>query len=774
MPRRQKEPKNVPNRAVSSRFFLALFGLAAMLFPACNREEVDFGSGQRASQAEIQEQNRNLLAQVVTAAEEMERHPDPAYLQNSLARLNSWLEGHAGSKDFAPSEEYAAVSAAFGELRDQTRRVGELVNRMTAEGAAPDEKTGEELLADLESLKKSFGDLAEKFGSSLFSSCAAIYGDLADKVSGAKAYQFGDKGKMMQTAVVGFQFPAELAPTPLSDRLDSLVRLYTLNSRTFLPEDAYQLMEAVWLRNVSNWAKGDRQDDLAIAQNLFDWTCETVALLPSSIPSQMGPIRQNPWQTILTSQGTALDRAAVFMELLRQNRIDGFLILPHGAAKEKSATFPILVGAVLDGKIRLFLPGLGLPIPGPEGLKISADGKKKGLAFHSIASLDEAAADDAMLRRLDLSADEQFPLTAADLKEVDLILPTNAMNLSERMRIMEQEFSSNIHTVLADSFTGQKERIASLSPNIKEIKQGWALQTPTIEQTLLPSIALPILTPYLYSMQFGDDLSPEAQQGKQDVAPEEIKNEKDRVSPLRDGAANFNPLWGGKILYFAGRFTGENGAAYWLQQGKVSDRLIKQAAGQINANLLQFMTQVQKQRAAEGTSLSEEETRLLAMQYVQQEQHDIFLKVFLKTAARFYLALISRAIGNDSTALTHLTAELQENALTSEIGAIWHTPSLSLLAKIHEEQGEYVQAIPVYRSMKGPLCYGPRLRGKWLADLTAPAPKAEEPKAEEPKAEEPKAEEPKAEEPKAEEPKAEEPKAEEPKVEEPKAEEPKE
>ena len=717
----RNEWKNEGGWTVGGPLFLAFFAILTLVFPACHREEVDFGSGQRASQTEVQEQNRSLLTQVVAAAEEMERHPDPAYLQNSLARLNGWLAAHTGSKDFEPSEEYAAASVEFGALRDQAQTVAQLYTALTAEGGTPDEKTGDDLLAALETLRNTLSGLSQKYVSGLFALCAEQYGALSEKISGAKAYQFGDKGKMMQTAAAGFPFPPGLEPANLAERADALTRLYLLDGRAFLPEDAHHLMEAVWLRNVSNWAKGDRQDDRTVAQNLFRWTCETVALRPSPVPSPLGAIRQAPWLTILTSQGTALDRAAVFMELLRQNRIDGFLIRPRNLSPEKLSGCPVLVGVALEGKILLFLPGLGMPIPGPDGPSLLSDGGKKGLAFDSVASLDEAAADDALLRRLDLSETELFPLTAADLAEVDLLLPTNPMNLSERMRIMEQEFSGSVHTVLADSFTRQKERVAALSPHVKQVEQGWLLQTPMIEQTLLPNNADVILAPYLYTMQFGDDLSQETQQDKPEVSPEGTKSGKDRVSPLREGSTSFNPLWGGKILYFAGRFTGENGAAYWLQQGKISDRLLKQAASQINVNTMQFMQQIGQKLAEEGKTLSEEETRALALQYIQQEQQDIFLKVFLKTAARFYLALISRAIGNDETALTHLNAELQENALSSEIGAIWQIPSLLLLATIHEERGEYDQAIPIYRSIKGPTSYGAQLRGKWLAEETAPA-----------------------------------------------------
>ena len=90
------------------------------------------------------------------------------------------------------------------------------------------------------------------------------------------------------------------------------------------------------------------------------------------------PMEQLSWQTLLLSQGTAMDRAVVFMELLRQHRLDSFVLRQDGQQRED---FPLVVGVSLNNEVYLFLPGLGLPIPGPEEDALSLE---EGLQFNLV------------------------------------------------------------------------------------------------------------------------------------------------------------------------------------------------------------------------------------------------------------------------------------------------------------------------------------------------------------------------------------------------------
>jgi hypothetical protein len=63
-------------------------------------------------------------------------------------------------------------------------------------------------------------------------------------------------------------------PEPLAE----LPPVKNLDQLEFIPYDGAALQEAVWLRDVSNWARGDQPDDLSRAKNLFDWTVRNIEL----------------------------------------------------------------------------------------------------------------------------------------------------------------------------------------------------------------------------------------------------------------------------------------------------------------------------------------------------------------------------------------------------------------------------------------------------------------------------------------------------------------
>lgn len=697
-------------RSVS--FFLTAFVVLAV---GCRKTDVDFGSGQRASQADVVRQNQNLIAQVVLATEELERHPDPAYLQNALSRLNTWLKDHPQSRDFQPVAEMDALAAQWATLSDAASKLDQDLMKFLDPDAGATEADGDALAAEFDAFATACSEPAERFGSKILTAYAQTAALMNKALTEAKEYQFGDKAQMMRTALTGFQVPAWIHFGWFADSLAELAKLYKLDRRDFRPEDTFHLQESVWMRNVVNWIKGDEANDQAVVMRLFDWTCEAIVPVAEHGIGPAGEIRLMPWESMLISQGKGIDRAAVFMGLLRQYRIDSFLVRPADS-KRDNPDFPVLVAAMVGGKALLFLPEWGLPIPGADGMSLVSDGEKKGLRFDRIASLDEAAADDAILRRLD-TPDEKFPLSADDLKEVVALVPAGPFELSERMRIMEQEFSSNVTTVLAASFESLKEKISAV-PGVARVEIGWEFQTAALEQTCLPEETASLIGPYLITMQAGKDLSTDTSSDKQETTPDGAKTGNEYTSPLHDGGVTISPLWGGKILYFAGRFTGENGAAYWLQQGKVPDRLLKQAAEQINTQTLRFIGEYQKKAAEEGQTVTEDQLKALAAEYIQREQQDIFFKAFLKTAVRFDLALVSRAIGNNDAATDHLRNQLQDTLL-GQVGQVWQIPSLTLMARLLEEQGNYAEAIPIYRGIKNQPGRGSRLRAAWLEELSA-------------------------------------------------------
>ena len=225
--------------------------------------------------------------------------------------------------------------------------------------------------------------------------------------------------------------PSDWRRDPLVEQLPPSLRdlppLEDAAAMEFSSYDGFMLEEAVWLRDLSNWARGNTLDDLQRARKLFDWTVRNIQLDPESVDRT--PLL--PREVLLLGHGTALERAWVFILLARQQRLDAaVLALDKGAATRKPAAAkedpggvpaavplvdlqPWCVAVLVEGKqLYLFDPRLGLPIPAQGPIAVDHNGQ---LDIHP-ATLAQAAADNGLLRRLDLNADLPYPVKAADLK----------------------------------------------------------------------------------------------------------------------------------------------------------------------------------------------------------------------------------------------------------------------------------------------------------------------------------------------------------------------
>jgi hypothetical protein len=186
------------------------------------------------------------------------------------------------------------------------------------------------------------------------------------------------------------------------------------------PDDGKILRETVWLRDAARFAVGDATDALERARRLFDWTVRNIQLVPDDASAdERLPLL--PWHVLIYGRGTALDRAWVFQLLARQQGLDVALLVP-GVVSEadlKSATGPKIWTAALvvagEGaaapQLYLFDPTWGVPIPaGKDG----------------VATLEAVAADDKLLRALDIDAEHPYPVKAADLEKVTALFDASS------------------------------------------------------------------------------------------------------------------------------------------------------------------------------------------------------------------------------------------------------------------------------------------------------------------------------------------------------------
>ena len=768
---------------VSAAFFSLFF-----LSSGCQREEANFGSGQRASQAERLQQDQKLINQLVQAANEMQEHVDPTYLQNNTARLNGWLREQPAVDDFYPLDQVASCKEQLGALAALASTIeSSLQAFLTTQ--QPTQEDGQALVSLLNDFSQQCRPMAELFRArSLILSCQTAEA-LKNALDGASEFQFMDRGHLMQDALKKYEFPVGFSFVTVASGLTELSVLCRLDGREFRPADAYHLEESVWMRSATNWIIADCQNDTEIVLRLFDWSCRLVALRPAGIIGQM------PWQTLITGQGTAMERAAVFMGLLRQYRIDSFLVRPAAVTAEQLSAFPPVVAVVINNSTALFLPELGLPIPASGALELPSEGESRSIRITKIASLDDVASDDSLLRQLDLSEDNPVPLKAEDFASVKAFPLAGPFELSERMRILEPVFNSEQYmdaTVLAIAYDQLTERLGKI-PHVSSVEPALDLWAPMIDQLLFPEESQLLMEPYLRTIEAGADLSIENDAKNKEAAPEGTSTGSDFTSVLHQQEVTYAPLWGGKILFLAGNMVGENSAAYWFQQGKIPDRLLKQTLSQLPKNVSQLVAQAAQEASQRGEPLSEDNGRMLATIFMLQQWKEVSFQEFFRSSIRFDQALVAVSEGSLSTAREHLKNQLEDISLFSQLldvadrlqvqcsrlpngqelfamaqvpsqlamTRMWQSPSSLLLGQICEEQGQYDEAIEQYSKVAVPLAYGARVRGNWLATLAGIERKIEgQPAAEDPPAEAP-SDEPAAEDPPAEAP-SDEPAAEDP------------
>jgi hypothetical protein len=141
----------------------------------------------------------------------------------------------------------------------------------------------------------------------------------------------------------------------------------------------------------------------------------------------------------------------VFAELCRQQGIDAVILQPAPTA-EKPA--PLLAAALIGDDLLLFDPQLGLPLLGVGGVP---------------ATLTAAAADDGVLRQLDLEGEYAYPLTAAQLQKLSAYVVASPLQLARRTRLIEQALEGEDFVKLAVDARPLVERL-SKHPHVGEVQ----------------------------------------------------------------------------------------------------------------------------------------------------------------------------------------------------------------------------------------------------------------------------------------------------------------
>ncbi len=276
-------------------------------------------------------------------------------------------------------------------------------------------------------------------------------------------------------------------PKPLAE----LPQVKNLDQMEYSSFDGFALREAVWLRDVARWAGGDSQDAWQRARSLFDWTVRNIQLDANN--ENRGP--QFPWETLLFGRGTATERAWVFILLARQLHIDAAMLAvgepsrPAEATDGASAAPPPSQGelgagkprvwciaVLIEGNAYLFEPQLGLPIPAPDGVTLEGTGQ---LAIRP-ATLAQAAANEEVLRQLDVDTAHAYGVKSSELKRLVVMLEASPTYLSRRMMLLESRLVGGREMVLTTSPAAQAEHWKAL-PQVAAVRL-WLPPFETLEE----------------------------------------------------------------------------------------------------------------------------------------------------------------------------------------------------------------------------------------------------------------------------------------------------
>jgi len=467
--------------------------------------------------------------------------------------------------------------------------------------------------------------------------------------------------------------PADWRRDGMVDELPTLLRelpaVKELARLEYSPYDGFALREAVWLRNVSAWARGDSLDDVQRARNLFDWTVRNIQL-EHETGSRLPLL---PWETLLFGRGTAAERAWVFILLCRQQHLDAALLVRSGQADSMAAPWRSWgVVAVRSGEdFYLFDPALGLPVPAPGGIRLDTTGQLDVQP----ATLAQVVADPSLLHRLDV--DQADP--SADLGPVVALLEASPAYLAGRMKLIESKLPAENEMVLTASPTLQAERWKATG-QVADVRL-WTLPLETLD--------------------FRSQLS-----------PVQIVQRLGMLLPFYafEGA----PLRKGRMLYFSGEFAGAEGADGFYLRARPSNRQLEEDGRKLaQENYRQLRTT--------NSNLPEIQARQIAYELAGIE---MAARRQAKRSASYWLGL---SVFEECLRTAHLHAEADytpaiqwfaERTLEASPDGPWTRGATYNLARAYEASKQYDRAIELYLSdPAAPDHRGNLLRARWLKEL---------------------------------------------------------
>ena len=582
--------------------------------------------------------------------------PGASAEQQRVGQLDKWIANRSEDKLWKSDPFYEDLKAAFDSVSGKVQSIldsfAKLQSEDEQESASVDSK---QLIATLTALPDDLAKL-NQLSSVSFAGDAAMFKALADR------FQTARNGQEAAILARAEQVKTELERVAtFQTHLSDIIGLLDIRVLDFQSGDVEHFKQVVWARNIALWAKGEKQGDIDRAASLFDWTIRNIDLKSEIVVAPNGqqlaaPI-QEPWLTLLAGQGTVYDRAWVFIDLLRQLRIDACL-LAYEKADSPGQYEPWAVGVLSNDEIYLFSPTYGVAIPGPQGIRLSERTKQANepeggaetgeIAYLDIATLAQVVENDQLLRKLD-TEQVPFPVNSEQVKNSVAFLFTSPCMAAQRMSLVQRELSGDDAMVLYQSYQDQAERFSKIA-NIGEVRHSHRPLRAAYEREMFPEWGETLLGAFY----------------------------------VEEPTSKHYSLWIGRVLYFKGKLAGPESAITFYQDAKVSDRKLEELA-----------------RNPE----------------MQMSREKLSIYMIAKRYARYWIGLT--CLENDKTvsAMEHFIDEEKDPLAMS--GQLWSNAIAYNLGRSFERLGQYPEAIKRYeKNSKAPTATGNAIRVKWLKELT--------------------------------------------------------
>jgi hypothetical protein len=555
------------SRTISMKHFLYILFIALLFglsLAGCKRQKqndaarllAEAGKSQ-AGDARFQKEDFDRSLELINSLDDSPSLPNmPGFetLVNVADRLDKWIRHQKQDEMWKPDAAFQEIERAAMDVAETSKKIvrslsllqGKTVLDDNEQPLIPSESLQEErqaVITGLEQFTAQTQTLVSLSHVSVVNRVAQSVSDLRQKfvalenIPNLTASAVRSFAKQLERETEGFASFAVVLE-------DYAVQLKT-GGLFISTSDVEYLKQSAWMRDLSLWTCGDKRVLLDQAVQMCDWVACNIEMRSNWVPinkqQAVEVVPQHPWQTILLGYGTIQDRMTIFLELLRQRRIDAALL---AVPDSRTPNVPLYwaVGVLLDNEIYVFLLNYGFPMPGADGVKVGDDG---ALEFSRVATLSQLMQDDSLLRRFDLSEEQKFPITAEMLQQTTAHFFLTPESVSMRMKVLEAELSGEQNMVLYTDPHELRRRFLAAS-GITGV-EFWK---------------------YPFRTAFEQRFSPESTNEALSI----FSVQRPRLNLDDSAVRRHYPLWSGRVLYFKGAISGQENAITKYQNTRVSDK----------------------------------------------------------------------------------------------------------------------------------------------------------------------------------------------------------